>query len=39
VAEFLKIHTELTVEMILQGSPGDLIDEGNELLLFLGALR
>ena len=38
VAEFLKIHTDLTVEMILQGSPGDLIDEGIDIAIFLGAL-
>jgi DNA-binding transcriptional LysR family regulator len=38
VAEFLKIHTDLTVEMILQGSPGDLIDEGIDVAIFLGAL-
>ena len=38
VAEFLKIHTDLTIEMILQGSPGDLIDEGIDVAIFLGAL-
>ncbi len=27
VSEFLKIHSDLTIEMILQSSPGDLIDE------------
>lgn len=38
VAEFLKIHTDLTVDMILQGSPGDLIDEGIDIAIYLGAL-
>ncbi|MDD5580236.1 MAG: LysR family transcriptional regulator [Methylobacter sp.] len=38
VAEFLKIHTDLTVDMILQGSPGDLIDEGIDVAIYLGAL-
>jgi len=38
VAEFLKIHPDLTVEMILQGSPGDLIDEGIDVAIYLGAL-
>ncbi|MGZ8136789.1 MAG: LysR family transcriptional regulator [Methylococcaceae bacterium] len=38
VAEFLKIHTDLTVEMILQSTPGDLIDEGIDLAIYLGAL-
>ncbi len=30
---------DLTVEMILQGSPGDLIDEGIDVAIFLGALE
>jgi DNA-binding transcriptional LysR family regulator len=38
VAEFLKIHSDLTIDMILQGSPGDLIDEGIDLAIYLGAL-
>jgi DNA-binding transcriptional LysR family regulator len=38
VAEFLKIHPDLTIDMILQGSPGDLIDEGIDLAIYLGAL-
>lgn len=39
LAEFLKIHPDLTVDMILQGSPGDLIDEGIDLAIHLGALE
>ena len=38
VSEFLKIHKDLTIEMILQGSPGDLIDEGIDVAIFLGVL-
>jgi DNA-binding transcriptional LysR family regulator len=38
VAEFLKIYPDLTVDMILQSSPGDLIDEGIDLAIYLGAL-
>jgi len=39
LAEFLKIHPDLTVDMILQGSTGDLIDEGIDLAIHLGALE
>ena len=38
VSEFLKIHPDLTIEMILQSSPGDLIDEGIDIAISLGAL-
>jgi DNA-binding transcriptional LysR family regulator len=38
VAEFLKIYPELTIDMVLQGSPGDLIDEGIDVAIYLGAL-
>jgi DNA-binding transcriptional LysR family regulator len=38
VAEFLKIHPDLTVDMILQSSPGDLIDEGIDIAIYLGDL-
>jgi DNA-binding transcriptional LysR family regulator len=37
VAEFLKIYPDLTVEMILQSSPSDLVDEGFDLAICLGA--
>ncbi len=39
LAEFLKINSELTVDMILQSSTGDLIDEGIDLAIHLGALE
>jgi len=39
VAEFLKIHTDLSVDLILQGTPGDMIDEGIDLAIYLGALN
>lgn len=39
IAEFLKIHPDLTVDLILQSSPGDLIDEGIDVAIFLGALN
>jgi DNA-binding transcriptional LysR family regulator len=38
VAEFLKIHTDLTIDMVLQSSPGDLIEEGIDIAIYLGAL-
>ncbi|MGR8979232.1 MAG: LysR family transcriptional regulator [Gammaproteobacteria bacterium] len=38
VSAFLKMHPDLTVEMILQSSPGDLIEGGIDLAIFLGAL-
>jgi DNA-binding transcriptional LysR family regulator len=38
VAEFLKIHPDLTVDLILQSSTGDLIDEGIDIAIYLGDL-
>jgi DNA-binding transcriptional LysR family regulator len=38
VVEFLKIHPDLKIDIVLQGSPGDLIDEGIDIAIFLGAL-
>ena len=38
VVEFLKIHTDLKIDIVLQGSPGDLIDEGIDIAIYLGAL-
>lgn len=38
VSAFLKMHPDLTVEMILQSSPGDLIEGGIDLAIYLGAL-
>lgn len=38
IAEFLKLHPDLTVEMVLQSSPMDLVDEGIDLAICLGAL-
>ncbi|MGR8998080.1 MAG: LysR substrate-binding domain-containing protein [Gammaproteobacteria bacterium] len=39
LAEFLKIHPDLTVDMYLQGSTGDLVDEGMDLAIHLGGLE
>ncbi|MGR9099548.1 MAG: LysR substrate-binding domain-containing protein [Gammaproteobacteria bacterium] len=39
VAEFLEKYPDVNVDMILQGSPGDLIDEGIDIAIFLGALE
>lgn len=39
VAEFLKIHPDLTVEMVLQSSMGDLVDGGIDIAICLGALE
>jgi len=38
ISEFLKIHSDLTVDLILQSSPGDLIDEGIDVAIYLGVL-
>ncbi|MDD2723483.1 MAG: LysR family transcriptional regulator [Methylovulum sp.] len=38
ISQFLKIHQDLTVDLILQSSPGDLIDEGIDVAIYLGAL-
>ena len=38
VVEFLKIHPDLKIDIVLQGSPGDLIDEGIDIAIYLGAL-
>lgn len=38
IAEFLKIHPDLTVDLILQSSPGDMIDEGIDIAIYLGTL-
>jgi DNA-binding transcriptional LysR family regulator len=38
VAEFLKIHPDLRIDIVLQSNPGDLIDEGIDIAIFLGAL-
>ena len=38
VAEFLKLHPDLSVDMILQSSTGDLIDEGVDVAIYLGDL-
>lgn len=39
LAEFLKKHDELSVEIILKGSHVDLIDEGVDIAIFLGKLQ
>ncbi len=38
ISQFLKIHSDLTVDLILQSSPGDLIDEGIDVAIYLGVL-
>jgi DNA-binding transcriptional LysR family regulator len=38
VVEFLKIHPDLKIDIVLQSNPGDLIDEGIDIAIFLGAL-
>ncbi|MDA1342781.1 MAG: LysR family transcriptional regulator [Proteobacteria bacterium] len=38
VVEFLKIHPDLKIDIVLQGSPSDLIDEGIDIAIYLGAL-
>ncbi|WP_411727481.1 LysR family transcriptional regulator [Methyloglobulus sp.] len=38
VVEFLKIHADLKIDIVLQSNPGDLIDEGIDIAIFLGVL-
>ncbi len=38
ISQFLKMHPDLTVDLILQSSPGDLIDEGIDVAIYLGTL-
>ncbi|MDD5272287.1 MAG: LysR family transcriptional regulator [Methylovulum sp.] len=38
ISQFLKIHSDLTVDLILQSSHGDLIDEGIDVAIYLGVL-
>ena len=38
ISEFLEIHLDLKVDMILQGNMGDLIDDGIDIGIFLGNL-
>lgn len=38
IAEFLKIHPDLTVDLILQSTHGDMIDEGIDIAIYLGNL-
>lgn len=37
--EFLKMHNDLKIDVVLQGSPGDLIDEGIDIAIVLGNLE
>ncbi|MBM4207878.1 MAG: LysR family transcriptional regulator [Gammaproteobacteria bacterium] len=38
VVEFLKIYKDIKIDIVLQSSPGDLIDEGIDIAIFLGNL-
>jgi DNA-binding transcriptional LysR family regulator len=38
LAEFLSLYPELSVNMLLQGAPGDLVDEAIDIAIVLGAL-
>jgi len=38
IAEFLKTYPDLTVDLILQSTPGDMIDEGIDIAICLGNL-
>jgi DNA-binding transcriptional LysR family regulator len=39
VSEFLEKYPDLSVDMILQGNVGDMVDEGLDLAIHLGALQ
>ncbi|PKM12559.1 MAG: LysR family transcriptional regulator [Gammaproteobacteria bacterium HGW-Gammaproteobacteria-3] len=38
LSEFLKLHPDLAVDMILQGNMSDLVDEGIDMAIHLGAI-
>lgn len=38
LAEFLEIYPDLSVDMTLQSSPGDLVEEGIDIAIYLGRL-
>ena len=39
LAEFVKLHPDLDVEMILQGTMGDMVDEGIDIAIYFGELK
>lgn len=39
LAEFIKLHPDLNVEMVLQGGIGDLIDGGIDIAIYFGELE
>lgn len=39
LAEFLEIHPDLSADLILQGTPGDLVDEAIDIAICLGKLE
>lgn len=39
LAKFLKIHPDLSVELVLKSSQTDLIDEGLDIAIYLGAVE
>jgi DNA-binding transcriptional LysR family regulator len=38
VVDFLKVHPDIKIDITLQSSPGDMIDEGIDVAIILGAL-
>jgi DNA-binding transcriptional LysR family regulator len=38
LAEFLTLYPELSVDMVLQGTPSDLVNEAIDIAIYLGAL-
>jgi DNA-binding transcriptional LysR family regulator len=39
ISEFLKLHPDLNIELIIQSGPGDMIEDGIDLAICLGALN
>ncbi len=39
LSEFLEIHPDLSADLILQGSPGDMVDEAIDIAICLGKLE
>lgn len=39
ISEFLKLHPDLNIELIIQSGPGDMIEDGIDLAIYLGTLN
>lgn len=39
ISEFLKLHPDLNIELTIQSGPGDMIEDGIDLAIYLGTLN